>query len=262
MRPKHNSLSSLPDDAERFSGPPLLKRKLDWMRGRASRLPSLFRRIVSCKSLLRQCRVRLFTAAFAIWFALSSLHTPVAHASSTTAAPEPPAVERVTVAETSQVDAIIDRYVEQHMFDDDIPTAFESTFREAYDDATTKQYPSALKQIMGSEQRNLLSSNRKRDWGQIFLGAVRFIQSKTGLNEVIVLGALSFLAVIVAPFTLLVSFMTINGISKRRMEAEFRERYGDTYSVDATLKPEETIEAPDDEDDDDPSGKDDDDDDD
>jgi hypothetical protein len=46
------------------------------------------------------------------------------------------------------------------------------------------------------------------------------------------------------------------------MDQVFKKRYGDTYTVDATIKQEPTVEAPPDEDDDDADGDDDDDDDD
>ena len=138
------------------------------------------------------------------------------------------------------------------MFDDDVGNNFESTFREAYDDATTRQYPTALKDVMGEEeQKNLLTSHRKRDMGQLFVAAARFVQGRTGLSENVVTILFASFVVIGAPFSLLMAFMVVNGISKRRMEQEFKQRYGDSYSVDATLKPEDTVEAPPDEEDDD-----------
>jgi hypothetical protein len=60
----------------------------------------------------------------------------------------------------------------------------------------------------------------------------------------------------------LFGMMMIGGVSKRNMNKVMKQRYGDTYTVDATIKPEEDVEAPDDEDDDEDDDDDDNDDDD
>jgi hypothetical protein len=56
--------------------------------------------------------------------------------------------------------------------------------------------------------------------------------------------------------------MVIGGMSKRNVNNTMKKRYGDTYTVDATIKPEDDVEAPDDDDDDDEDDDDDDEDDD
>jgi len=67
------------------------------------------------------------------------------------------------------------------------------------------------------------------------------------------------------PSLFLVGGMVIGGFSKRSINKVMKDRYGDTYTVDATVKEPEDVEAPDDDDDfddddDDEDGDDDDDD--
>jgi hypothetical protein len=45
---------------------------------------------------------------------------------------------------TRELDDMVQAYVEQHMFDDDVYNPVESAYREAYQDAATSNYPKAL----------------------------------------------------------------------------------------------------------------------
>ena len=53
--------------------------------------------------------------------------------------------------------------------------------------------------------------------------------------------------------------MMVGNQSKRQINSVMKQRYGDTYTVDATIKPDEDVELPDEDEDDDEDDDDDDD---
>ena len=56
--------------------------------------------------------------------------------------------------------------------------------------------------------------------------------------------------VVAGPSAFLFVGMVIGGASKRNMNKVMKKRYGDSYTVDATIRTEEDVEAPDDDEDD------------
>ena len=201
---------------------------------------------------------------------------PPAHASSSSSvtASRPPVTERLLQHTSPKVDDLIDRYVRQHMFDDDYSDAdpVASTYREAYTDATTGRYPAALRevtaQVWQGRDKALAGTaaadegNNALNIGRLLTAAVQTLQTKVGLSETTALFVLAGTFVVAGPSAFLLGGMIVGGISKRNMNRLFQKRYGEDYTVDATVKKEEMVEAPDDEEDDDEDEDDDDDDDD
>lgn len=197
--------------------------------------------------LKRGATVLLF--AFLFWMGSSGLSTPAAHASMT----ESPSLEK-----------IVDRYVQKHMFDDDTYDPVESLYREAYHDATVGTYPQSLKEISSEALgRGSVVQTTEGEGVGARLSSILLALQKRGLSESAAIAVLAASFMIAGPMAFLFSGMIIGGISKRNMNKLFKERYGDSYTVDATIKTEPDVEAPDDEDDeDDDEGDDDDEDDD
>lgn len=203
-----------------------------------------------------------------IWAATLNFGIQPSHAS-TTAAPQEPIQERILKATSPSLDTIVDRYVEKYMFNDDTYDPVESLYKEAYQDATQGTYPKALKEvkssILGQETGKGLASVNEKSLenvvGGILKSALGMLQ-KRGLSESASIAVLAASLVILGPFTFLFGGMVIGGISKRNMNKVMKKRYGDTYTVDATIRTEEEVEAPEDEDDDEDNDDDDDDEDD
>ena len=223
-----------------------------------------FKRTIGQK--LRRVAVVAWTAAF-IWMASCNLNVPPAHAS-TTIAPQEPLQERVLSATSPSLERIVDRYVERHMFEADSYDPVESLYREAYNDATQGTYPRALKEvttsILGQESsKGVVDNTGGNIFGSLLTSALGLLK-KRGLSETMAIAVLAGSFVVAGPFAFLLASMMIGGASKRNMNKVMKKRYGETYTVDATIKTEEDVEAPDDddEDDDEDDGDEDDDDDD
>lgn len=204
---------------------------------------------------IRRAMVVVWSAAI-IWAASSNLNIQPCHAS--TMAPSDAIQERILSATSPSLDKIVDRYVKKYMFDDDSYDPVESLYREAYQDATQGTYPRALKEvtssILGQESgKGLVGMSEKSGeniFGSILSSALGLLQ-KRGLSEGAAITALAVSFVVAGPFAFLFGGMIIGGMSKRNMNKVMKKRYGDSYSVDATIRTEEEVEAPEDEDDDD-----------
>lgn len=229
-------------------------------------LNSLFTLLLSFKSKIakkfRRAALVAWTAAF-IWMASANLNMEPAHAS-TMAAPQEPLQERILSATSPSLDKIVDRYVEKYMFEDDSYDPVESLYREAYNDATQGTYPKALKEVTASvlgqeSSKGVVEKSGGNAFGSLLTSALGLLQ-KRGLSEGVAIAVIAASFVVAGPFAFLVVGMVIGGASKRNMNKVMKKRYGDTYTVDATIRTEEDVEAPDDEDDDDDEEDDDDDD--
>ena len=231
--------------------------------------------VQSCFRAIRgQLRRRIVLAYAATLFSLGVLGGGAlpAHASSTAAAATSSPIERVLQKTSPSIDQMIDRYVKEHMFDDDTYDPVESVYREAYDDATRGSYPRALREVTGlsltgSQEAAASTSNeggnallKKLNIGGLLTSTLGALQSKAGLSESAAIMVLAGVFVVAGPCAFLFSGMIIGGMSKRNMNKVMKKRYGDTYTVDATPKAEEDVEAPDDDDEDDAEEDDDDDD--
>ena len=205
----------------------------------------------------------ILAASAVIWMGTSAVSAPPASAASSASV-----LERIMPS--ANADKIIDRYVRNHMFDDDDACnqdPLESAYREAFEDYNTKgTYPRAIKditaEVMGS------SGVAKADDGEGSMGVIGILTSalrvmeRRGLSATTALVIIARTLVVAFPSFLLVGGMIVGGISKRNMNQLFKKRYGEDYTVDASVKREEAVEAPDDEEDDEDDDDDDEDDDD
>ena len=198
---------------------------------------------------------------------------PVAHAASTTttAAKMERVFDRIS---QSDVDQIIHHYVQQHMFDDDMSVTdpVVGTYREAYTDHMTPKYPMSLRQIITdafrgsttttSSSTSNVSKRPPLDVGLVLTQTIQLLQRTLGCTEMTATIVLSIAFVVAGPSAFLLFGMIVGGISKRNMDQVFKKRYGETYTVDATIKKEPVVELPsdDDEEDDDDDDNDEDDD--
>jgi hypothetical protein len=154
------------------------------------------------------------------------------------------------------LEAIVDRYVRRHAFDDETYDPIESAYREAHQDAVEGQHPAAIREIAGRlVSGSAAAAARDADGGGGFGGfltsATGALQKRAGLSEQAAAWVLAAAFVVAGPSLFLFTGMVIGGMSKRNINRVMRERYGDTYTVDATIKQEETVEAPDDDEDED-----------
>lgn len=208
------------------------------------------KRIAVGRKFRRSAMALLFTTLF--WFGAAGVHAPISQASTAPTA----RIERVLSSTSPSLDKIVDRYVRKHMFDDDTFDPVESAYREAYEDATVGAYPQTLKEItsgtLGQESNGLASRDGSESSGiGALLTSVVGALKKRGLSESAAIVVLAGLFVVAGPCTFLFTGMIIGGMSKRSINRTMKQRYGDTYTVDATMKPEESVEAPEDDDEED-----------
>lgn len=194
----------------------------------------------------------LVMASAMIWFGTAGSYTPPASASSAV-------MERLLPSSNEQ---IIDRYVKQHMFDDDDATSsdpLEAAYREAYEDyKTSGAHPRALKEVttevLGQGAgKQLMKSDEEESLGffGVIKGAVKLLERRAGLSETAALTVAAVALVVTIPTSTLLLGTVVSGMSRRSMDRLMKKRYGDTYTLDATIKEEPDVEAPDDDDDDD-----------
>jgi hypothetical protein len=186
-------------------------------------------------------------------FCFGALGAQDAHAS--TPAPSRPVVEQVSRNILSpSIDHIVDDYVKDHMFDDDAYDPVESTYREAVDDRVQGTYPKALKEItssvLGQDVIKAEKAASGSSIGATLVKTVNFLRQK-GLTESQAIALLTGSLVIGTPSIIFAVLMMIGAQNKRSIDRLMKNRYGETYTVDATIKVEEDVEAPDDDDDDD-----------
>ena len=171
---------------------------------------------------------------------------PPAHAAA--ASTSTPVVERILQKTSPRLDQIVDKYVRDHMFDDDLYDPVESLHREAYNDATRGSHPTALKQVTGlsiageiaaGDTSDTISSTfsnpfRNVQFGTLLTNTLKTLQSKFGLSESAAFMVLAAVFVVAGPAAFLFTGMITGGMSKRNMNQLMKKRYGDTYSVDVT----------------------------
>jgi hypothetical protein len=190
-----------------------------------------------------------FAAAF-FWLGTATLHTQPTFASSATMAP----IERIYEKTSPSLDKIIDRYVKKHMFDDDKFDPVESLYREAFDDVNSGTYPQALREIAGEalgkdvKVKVGLEKDDSFTFAAPLMTVVKALE-KRGLSRTLAFAVLGVSFVLGAPSLSLLFGMIAGNISKRNIRNLMKTRYGDSYTLDATIKPEEVIEAPDDDED-------------
>eukprot|EP00542_Grammatophora_oceanica_P011939 CAMPEP_0194026304 /NCGR_PEP_ID=MMETSP0009_2-20130614/630_1 /TAXON_ID=210454 /ORGANISM="Grammatophora oceanica, Strain CCMP 410" /LENGTH=348 /DNA_ID=CAMNT_0038664935 /DNA_START=16 /DNA_END=1062 /DNA_ORIENTATION=- len=197
--------------------------------------------------------------------------TQPAFAASTATVPN---IERI-IPKGTKVETMIDRYVVNHMFDDDVYDPVEATLREIVDDKTTQSYPIALKsieaEVYGRDVSELLEEakqNEKADkGGDSSAGSVEQVVEKENVVEKIAffwtnkfgLPAAYSILITMATFLFVIPmigfniFMTFAKANRNRVFKRFKRTYGDEFgkSMKAKKDPEVTL---DDDDDDDVGG--------
>lgn len=198
----------------------------------------------SRRTLLTMSAVVLF------WFGAAGIHTQVSHGSSSSA--NTGIVSRNIFS--SSLDQIADKYVKTHMFDDDVYDPVESLYREAMDDRVKGTYPRDLKETTSSVLgQNVIKADKKTagaGFSGVLMKTVGFLR-KQGLSEMQAIAIVTSFFVIGGPAVFFYILMQIATQNKRSMNKLMKDRYGETYTVDASEKVEEDVDAPDDDDDDD-----------
>jgi len=185
------------------------------------------------------------------WFGAAGVHTSVSHGSSTTT--DGGVISRNSLFSNS-LDQMVDKYVKGHMFDDDAYDPVESIYKEAMDDRLKGTYPRDLKETTSSVLgQNVVKAEKKASDAGFSGGLMKTVSflRKQGLSEMQAIALMTGVFVIGFPSIALLVVMQIGFQSKRSMNKLMKERYGDTYTVDASEKKEEDVDIPDDDDDDD-----------
>jgi len=210
--------------------------------------------------------ILIFTSVVAIWIGSARVHTAPCHATPRTSLAAP--IERILSSTSRSLDSIVDGYVRRHMFREESYEPVESLYREAFEDATTASYPTTLQAIdassMGGEvgARSVSRSSGEAGIGNLLTSAISTMQKRLNVGEGTAVAILAAMFVVAGPSAFLFMGMVIAGMSKRNINKVMKQRYGDTYTVDATIKTDVDVEAPEDDDDEnDDDGEDDDDDD-
>ena len=128
---------------------------------------------------------------------------------------------------------MVDRYVKDHMFDDDVYDPVESAYRETYDDITTGTYPTKLKDITASVLgKSAVAVDRRQDGDNkviaVFLQAAQLL-TKFGLSEKAAQVVLAVTAFAGSFFSFVAVFGGISFVLKQNLKRELKKRYGDDY---------------------------------
>jgi len=186
-----------------------------------------------------------------LWFGAAGTHTPVSHGSSSSIRTEGSFRSNVF---SSSLDQMVDKYVKERMFDDDIYDPVESIYREAMDDRLKGSHPKDLKEITSSVLgQNVIKADMKASgtgFSGVLMKTVSFLR-KQGLSEMQAIALMTSFFVIGVPALFFGTLMQIATQNKRSMNRLMKKRYGETYTVDASEKIEEDVDVPDDDDDDD-----------
>jgi hypothetical protein len=199
----------------------------------------------SRRSVLTMCTVILF------WFGAAGTHTPVSHGSSSSVTTG--VVSRSNIF-SSSLDKIVGKYVKSHMFDDDAYDPVESIYKEAMDDRLKGSYPKDLKETTSSVLgQNAIKADKKSSGAGFSGGLMKTVGffRKQGLSEMQSIALLTSFFVIGVPTVFFGAMMQIATQNKRSMNRLMKNRYGETYTVDASEKIEDDVDVPDDDDDDD-----------
>lgn len=192
----------------------------------------------------------MWTAAL-LWFGSVNLVPPPAFASTATTTSSEPITSRV-IPKGASLDQIIDRYVKDHMFDEDVYDPVESTYIETYDDVTTGRYPRALNEVASSllgSSSDVATRSEKASSENLFISALSNGSSalqKIGLSSTLATVIVYAATLVGAPSLVLIGILSYANAQKRMRIRQNKKRYGADYSLDATIKVEEDIEAPDD----------------
>jgi len=180
----------------------------------------------------------LFTASM-LFMGSVSLRTQASHASSPHLTSNPTEIRLVsaeaTVSPSNNLDKIIQKYVEDHMFDDEKFDPFESALREAHSDELTGENP--VKDII-TKQGMVVEGRTKTVASKSFLSKIKSIpggltdavvnwaEANTGLDPKVVRLVVAVGTVTVLPVALLYATLSFGGIFRKGMMRGEVKRYG------------------------------------
>jgi hypothetical protein len=168
--------------------------------------------------------------AMVFWFGAAGLRTPPSHAST---AVTPAAAQSRNILSAS-LEQVVDRYVKDHMFDDDAYDPVESVYREAVDDKIKGSHPKALSEItssiLGQDGIKADKQSSSNGIGGVMLNGINFLQKRLGISESMAIIVLTGSFVVAGPLAFIVTSMMVLGKSKRQFGNVMKQRYGDTYT--------------------------------
>jgi hypothetical protein len=181
-------------------------------------------------------KIRRLTAIFCtsllFWIGAAGLRTSPSNASTESASAAPSAPQSRNMLSLS-IDQIVDRYVKNHMFDDDVYDPVESTYREAVNDKIQGTHPRSISEITSSALgQSGVKADKKTSItgiGGVMLGGIGFLQRR-GLSESTAILLLAGSFVVAGPIAFLTIGMMVGNQSKRQINSVMKKRYGDTYT--------------------------------
>lgn len=185
---------------------------------------------------VRKWTVTVLAAAM-LWFAAAGYSPAYA---STTSPPTMPTSSSTPTHRlwSATLDDMVDRYVKDHMFDDDVYDPVESAFRETYDDITYGTYPNKLNDItasvLGKSVVAAVDGNGSSDANNnkviaVFLRASQVLTKTFGLSETLAQVVLAVTAFAGSFFSFVAVFGGISFVLKQNLKRELKKRYGDDY---------------------------------
>jgi hypothetical protein len=169
-------------------------------------------------------------------FGGAALHVAPSYASSTAVASPESIVNRV-IPKGASLDKIVDRYVKDHMFDDDVYDPVESAYREAYEDVTTGKYPRALNEVASSLLGSDVTKSEKPSENvviSILTNGSKGMQS-LGLSAVAANVVVYATTLVGAPSFILLGILSYANMQKRMRIRQNKKRYGEDYRCVGTV---------------------------
>jgi hypothetical protein len=209
------------------------------------------RRFAKAWSTIRGSLLVLY-ASLIIWLGTAGIQTPPSHAASTAVAANP-VISRTRWSPS--LDQIVQDYVQDRMFDDDVYDPVESIYRETIDDNIKGTHPKALKEITSTVLgRDVVKAQTKASAGSAVANALNKVIAvlrNRGLSEAQAIALLTGSVFLGVPYLILNVVLALAYQNKHSITNVMKKRYGDAYTVDATIKEEDDVELPDEDDDDD-----------
>ena len=212
-----------------------------WNRIRSALLRCIrFQAVVALK--VRRWTVTAMAATI-VWLAAAGYHSPVAVATTTATATKSTVTptQRLFSWSTS-IDEMVDHYVKDHMFDDDVYDPVESAYRETYDDIVSGTYPTKLKDVTTSvlgksaAVSDLISGDTRSGSSDdnnkviaVFVQASQLLTKNFGLSETVAQVILAVTAFAGSFFSFVAVFAGLSFVLKQNLRRELRKRYGDDY---------------------------------
>lgn len=167
------------------------------------------------------------------------VRSPPAYASTSPSNSEQPSVtthivEKLLKKTSPSVDQLIDRYVQKHMFMPDKYDPVESLYREVYDDATRGNYARQLNEITGLSQTG--TQECRNGFMNRFGDAIQAFSQRTRLPEQRVTTVVAVAGILGSACLIFLCFQFALDWNRWSTQKALRTRYGNSWSVDATLE--------------------------